>query len=625
MKKRKTAAFFMTLSLLVSFTVPAGFSDNAQIADDPEFEALLDEQGFPESYRAGLRELHKIHPNWTFLSFDTGLDWEYVLNQDNGEMYPRRNLIPYTPYVPGYESSLFDTTMDISFDWLNNEYIVQSDPYWVQCSRECVEYYLDPRNFFNEERVFMFELLTYNEGTQTLEGVQKILKGCFMDGAYIDKNGTTDVENPYIASESLLVTNKYVTGIEPGTTTSDLLAFIQVKENVASCKILNTDDSLKEENEPLGTGDIIRITSNEGYSASFPIIIFGDVNGDGSIDATDRSYYKAYLDGLVYLSEVQLKAADADQDGDVDAEDTVSIKDHVFGAEEVSQEQKTDMITYAEAFFEIGKELNISPYHLAFRVRLEQGRGKQAQISGTYPGYENYYNYFNINAGGITRDEITINGLNCAVQKGWNSRYKALYGGAAHIREAFIGVGQDTLYLQKFDVEKDHYRLFYHQYMQNILSPYTEGYSTYNTYKEYDALDANYTFKIPIYNNMPESPCPRPVKDGNPNNHLKSLEVEGYSVDFAHDTFEYEISVPGNVTALTVSAQVIADTSGISAEGTVEKDKATGIVTITFELDEETNIVTVSVTAENGDVKDYNIKLKRIEPTKTEELKISGA
>ena len=297
MKKRKTAAFFMTLSLLVSFTVPAGFSDNAQIADDPEFEALLDEQGFPESYRVGLRELHKIHPNWTFLSFDTGLDWEYVLNQDNGEMYPRRNLIPYTPYVPGYESSLFDTTMDISFDWLNNEYIVQSDPYWVQCSRECVEYYLDPRNFFNEERVFMFELLTYNEGTQTLEGVQKILKGSFMDGAYIDKNGTTDVENPYIASESLLVTNKYVTGIEPGTTTSDLLAVIQVKENVASCKILNADDSLKEENEPIGTGDIIRITSNEGYSASFPIIILSSFNNNfsTSFSSSFRSFKNALI------------------------------------------------------------------------------------------------------------------------------------------------------------------------------------------------------------------------------------------------------------------------------------------------------------------------------------------
>ncbi|MBQ7775391.1 MAG: SH3 domain-containing protein, partial [Lachnospiraceae bacterium] len=52
--------------------------------------------------------------------------------------------------------------------------------------------------------------------------------------------------------------------------------------------------------------------------------------------------------------------------------------------------------SYAYGFWIIGKEMNISPFHLASRVYQEQGKGTSPLISGTYPGYEGYYNYFNI-------------------------------------------------------------------------------------------------------------------------------------------------------------------------------------------------------------------------------------
>jgi len=50
-------------------------------------------------------------------------------------------------------------------------------------------------------------------------------------------------------------------------------------------------------------------------------------------------------------------------------------------------------MTYGHIFWAVGREEMVSPFHLASRVYQEQGRGTSALISGTYPGYEGYYNY----------------------------------------------------------------------------------------------------------------------------------------------------------------------------------------------------------------------------------------
>lgn len=167
-------------------------------------------------------------------------------------------------------------------------------------------------------------------------------------------------------------------------------------------------------------------------------------------------------------------------------------------------------MTYAQAFVKIGKELKVSPYFLASRVRLEQGvAGNSSLISGTYPGYEGYYNYFNRHATGIGA-EVIITGLTEAKNNGWNTRYKSLQGGAQSVASSFIARGQDTFYLQKFDVDASYDGLYWHQYMQNLLGAYSEGISVRKGYMEMGALDNKFVFKVPVYNNMPASPCPKP-------------------------------------------------------------------------------------------------------------------
>lgn len=58
----------------------------------------------------------------------------------------------------------------------HGKYNVEIDKGWVNASKQAVEYTMDPRNFLNEVRVFMFEKLSYDT-SQTQNAVEKILYG----------------------------------------------------------------------------------------------------------------------------------------------------------------------------------------------------------------------------------------------------------------------------------------------------------------------------------------------------------------------------------------------------------------------------------------------------------------
>lgn len=195
-----------------------------------------------------------------------------------------------------------------------------------------------------------------------------------------------------------------------------------------------------------------------------------------------------------------------------------------------------DALTFAELFWIFGKEdcRKVSPFHLAARVLQEQGQGNSPLISGTYPGYEGYYNYFNIGASGKTNQEIYENGLRYAKEHGWNSAYFAIRDGADFISANYIRKGQDTLYLQKFNVNpKGEHSVYTHQYMQNISAPKSEALSIRKQYADANALDSTFVFKIPVYENMPTAPCAAPGTEQEPPV-VETLDIvlelpEGYS------------------------------------------------------------------------------------------------
>ena len=173
-----------------------------------------------------------------------------------------------------------------------------------------------------------------------------------------------------------------------------------------------------------------------------------------------------------------------------------------------------DNMPFSYMFWAIGKEecRQVSPFHLAARVLQEQGsRGGSRLISGVEPGFEGYYNYFNIGATGQSNDEVVLNGLTYAKDHWKQGAYYSILYGANFLTESYIRKGQDTLYLQKYNVNPNGaYNVFTHQYMQNISAPTTEGTSIKRLYANAGALDCTFVFKIPVYENMPAKACGEP-------------------------------------------------------------------------------------------------------------------
>lgn len=223
-----------------------------------------------------------------------------------------------------------------------------------------------------------------------------------------------------------------------------------------------------------------------------------------------------------------------------------------------------DKMTYAEMFWYIGKEAGreVSPFHLAARVLQEQGQGTSPLISGTYPGYEGYYNYFNVSASGTTNQQVIESGLQYAKNHGWNSSYNAILGGADFISANYIKKGQDTLYLQKFNVNPNGtYAPYTHQYMQNISAPTTEALSIKKLYANADSLDSTFVFKIPVYENMPEKACAEPTEE--PEEPEQPEEPE----EPVAETLDVRLELPEGYT------EKIVWLDGVAYEGTKTEDQ----------------------------------------------------
>ncbi len=165
-------------------------------------------------------------------------------------------------------------------------------------------------------------------------------------------------------------------------------------------------------------------------------------------------------------------------------------------------------MSYAEAFCRTGalSNVNASPLFLASRVKQEQGsKGEGDLISGKYPGYEGYYNYFNIQATGSGKQAV-VNGLKYAstgsdFSRPWNTRYKSIKGGAEYIAGLYIKKGQDSIYLQKFNVAYEPY--YNHQYMQNVRAPMAESATVAASYSSAGITGNAFVFRIPVFKNMP--------------------------------------------------------------------------------------------------------------------------
>lgn len=341
-----------------------------QSAED--YKAHLVSIGFPEDYAELLAPLHEKHPEWEFNPIKiTELSggkytWKYVIDEE----------------VEDDENNTVYYTLSDAMDYAIDNKLVESG-IWFRAKRESVEFFMDPRNFLYEDKIFMFENLT-GKVDYTVASVESLLEGTFM---------------------------------------------------------------------------------------------FRTEMGDEGSD-----------------------------------------------------------MKYSECFLKVGQELGISPLVIAARLRQEQGvEGKSPLISGTcgdtmweyyvngtnnapltgyteekLKAYNGYYNFFNINATGNGYFNVFLAGMKEAEEGGWTSRYLAVKGGASKLKSRYIDDYQQTLYFQKYNVDPRSGRNFWGQYMQAIHAAYDEGRSTYKAYARVDMLDSPFVFDIPVFEGMPEAPCPDP-------------------------------------------------------------------------------------------------------------------
>ena len=404
------------------------------IEDDTNFENYLTEQGFPESYKDGLRTIHEQHPEWIFVAQHIGPDWATVIRNESKVGV---NLVPASS--PAEQKSFEED----AFDFEKNTW-KGLDGSWVAASEQIVSWAIDPRNFLDDSYIFQFEKLSY-VSDHTLSGINGILSGTFMAGEYPDD----------------------------------------------------------------------------------------------------------------------------------------------------------EFSSFAEAIMQAAKQSQVSAYHLASRLKQEQGSKGNPLAHGTVEGYKDYYNYFNVGAYDTDTNGMYVNGAIYAKNKGWNTPYKAILGGAELLAKQYIAKEQDTLYLQKFDVTDGGNGYYNHQYMTNVFAPSSESLKMVSAYSD-DLINSPLVFYIPVYKNMPATACPKPTSSRNNNNLLDSLSVSGYPISpsFYRYTTEYSATVEATApTTVTISAQT-SNTTYATVSGTGE-----------FDLKEGLNTATLIVTAPSGVKRTYTLKI----------------
>ena len=139
-------------------------------ASDDNYAKELKNLGFPDSYIPYLTYLHKKYPNWRFEVDKTNLDFNTVIDKEAGKNYMQTE---------------------------NDSYRTSSTPAegknWYHVNNAVIAFYIDPRNWLYEKRIFMFEKLDYDKSLDSK--YPSLVKSVFGSGKLSDDKNTTPMYN----------------------------------------------------------------------------------------------------------------------------------------------------------------------------------------------------------------------------------------------------------------------------------------------------------------------------------------------------------------------------------------------------------------------------------------------
>jgi beta-N-acetylglucosaminidase len=402
---------------------------------------------FPTSYHAALWDTHIRHPLWNLEPLLTGLSWTAVLNAE-AQPGARRNLTPWY----STKSSDFYSRVAPDYDaagtsptYIGGGYKVYDSPNWVAASQKMVAYYLDPRNFLDDRQLFQFEQLSYAPSLHTLSGVEDILAGVRLG------NTATNPETG----------RPYNTFVYPGTdgsgnpverTMTYAQAFLEAGVLSGVSPYHLASKSRMEVSTSAASGMIASALGTLGIGLTgldnYYVCYHGDLHDEGTALAP------------------------------------VSIQNPAFP----DDPSKTIRVHYYAGFFNF---YNIGAYP---NPSVDYGAMKNG-IRYAQWGVDASYETLSV----FESDTLLMP---------WSDPYRAIVGGAKYLAANYIGVGQDTMYLEKFDLIGPSY--YNHQFVQNVQAARDEGVKYYDAYEDIGSLESSFVFRIPVFNDMPATTSPKP-------------------------------------------------------------------------------------------------------------------
>lgn len=571
---------------------------------DSDFEAKLSAEGFPESYKNGLRQLHAQYPNWVFKAKKTGLDWNTVIEN---EALLGRNL------VSSGSISSWKSVESGAYNWDNSTWTGFDGSNWVAASEDIIRYYMDPRNFLDDTYVFQFLSHEYNSSTQTRDGLAKMVEGSFL-------SGTTDSTGTGSSTGSTGASGPSGSSGSSGGVSKDGPGRSQGKDQDVNHGP-GVSGSSRNSGSPAGsTGEVsleaphasvtprnhnlvmtgIGVGEAPGSSSQNTGAPSGSSGSDAPSSSDSPNTGGPGVSSGSGGSDSNVSVGQAPESGGQASGTGSSSGPSSSGSSSGTPSSNTGSGSklYVDIIMDAAAQSGVSPYVLAAMILQEQGtNGGSPLISGNYSGYPGYYNFFNVEAYQSGSMSAIQTGLRYASQSGsygrpWNTVEKSIIGGAQNYGDNYVKAGQNTFYLKKFNVQGSN--LYKHQYMTNIQGAASEAERLSKAYSS--VKDSALEFQIPVYNNMPETACAAPVGDGSPNNKLSSLSAEGYSLtpSFGKDTESYNLIVNTSVSSIQVNAAAADSKASVSGAGSIP-------------LNGSTTDIAITVTAENGSARTYTI------------------